>query len=100
MRLRSTPSLAHGHFAGMHGVVPRGHEPVLLSGTGRAPAPHAVPSPALDARLDRHECEFLPPHGPEVCTYPYMASLSLLRASLTEEPMLGGMVFVWAVCGY
>lgn len=33
-------------------------------------------------------------------TYPYIASLSLLRASLTDEPILGGMVLVWAVCGY
>lgn len=40
------------------------------------------------------------PRGPEPRTYPYIASLSLLRASLTEEPILGGMVLVWAVCGY
>ena len=29
-----------------------------------------------------------------------MESLSLLRASLTEEPILGGMALLCAVCGY
>lgn len=54
--------------------------------------------PPSRARLPRRRASF--PPCLRARTYPYIASLSLLRASLTEEPILGGMVLVWAVCGY
>lgn len=68
-------------------------------------APHCTAVPAIE--LAHPDCPRRPDHTTghprvafEIATYPYIASLSLLRASLTEEPILGGMLLVWALCGY
>lgn len=87
------------HFTEAHGRP--GHRACVFPAPGLTLHPLSHPGCPLQAWM--HACppnsEF-PPADRRLCTYPYIASLSLLRASLTEEPILGGMVLVWAVCGY